>query len=167
MREMQEMPERQEMHIFSFEEVLARDGRLVYSNVGSSMRPLIRQGRDLMVIEPVKGRLKRLDVPLYRRGSGQYVLHRIISVKPDSYVICGDNCWKPEYGISDRQVIGVLTAVVRDGKIVPVTDLRLRLYAHLWCDFFPLRAFILRTLRFLKRRIRRRIPRKGFHGKKP
>ena len=77
----------------TFEEVLARDGRLVYSNVGDSMWPLIRQGRDLLVIEPARGRLKRLDVPLYKRDNGQYVLHRILAVNPDSYVICGDNRW--------------------------------------------------------------------------
>ena len=140
----------------TFEEVLARDGRLVYSNVGDSMRPLIRQGRDLLVIEPPNGRLKRLDVPLYKRDSGQYVLHRILKVRPDDYVICGDNRWSREYGITDRHIVGVLTAIIRDGKEIPMTDWRLRLYAHLWCDLFPLRAGILRCLSVMKR-VRRRI----------
>ena len=98
----------------SFVEVLARDGRLIYSNVGDSMWPFIRQGRDLLVIEPTKGRLKRLDVPLYRRDSGQYVLHRVLAVEPDGYVICGDNRWGREHGITDRHVIGVLSAIIRD-----------------------------------------------------
>ena len=39
----------------SFEEVLGRDGRLVYYNVGDSMMPLIRPGRDLLVIEGCDG----------------------------------------------------------------------------------------------------------------
>ena len=140
----------------TFEEVLARDGRLVYSNVGDSMRPLIRQGRDLLVIEPPNGRLKRLDVPLYKRDSGQYVLHRVLAVKPDGYVICGDNRRRREYGITDRHIVGVLTAIIRDGREIPMTDRRLRLYAHLWCDLFPLRAAILRCLSVMKR-LRRRI----------
>ena len=135
----------------TFEEVLARDGRLIYSNVGDSMWPFIRQGRDLLVIEPPKGRLKRLDVPLYRRDSGQYVLHRVLSVKPDGYVICGDKRWGREYGITDRHIIGVLTGVIRDGREIPVKDRGLRLYAHLWCDLFPVRALILRTHHVLKR----------------
>ena len=135
----------------TFEEVLAREGRLVYSNVGDSMWPFIRQGRDLLVIEPARGRLKRLDVPLYKRDNGQYVLHRVIAISPDGYVICGDNRWGREYGITDKHVIGVLTAVVRDGREVPVTKWRLRLYAHLWCDLFPVRALILRTHHVLKR----------------
>ena len=134
----------------TFEEVLARDGKLIYSNVGDSMWPFIRQGRDLLMIEPPRGRLKRLDIPLYKRDSGQYVLHRILDVKKDSYVLCGDNRRGREYGITDRHIIGVLTAIVRDGQEIPVTDWRCRLYAYLWCDLFPLRALILRTDRLLK-----------------
>ena len=140
----------------TFEEILARDGQLVYTNVGDSMLPLIRQGRELLVIKPKTGRLKKYDIPLYRRDSGQYVLHRILKVRPDDYVICGDNRWSREYGITDRHVVGVLTAIIRDGQEIPMTDWRLRLYAHLWCDLFPLRAGILRCLSVMKR-VRRRI----------
>ena len=135
----------------SFEEILQKEGQLIYSNVGDSMQPLIRQGRDLLVIEPPKGRLKKYDIPLYRRDNGKYVLHRILKVRPDDYVICGDNRWRCEYGITDRHIIGVLTAIIRDGKEVPITDWRCRLYTHLWCDLFPLRAFLLRGLHVLKR----------------
>ena len=144
------------MNKSSFEEILARDGRLVYTNVGDSMLPLIRQGRDLLVIRRPEGRLKKYDIPLYKRDSGQYVLHRVLKVRPADYVICGDNRWSREYGITDRHVIGVLTAIIRDGKEIPMTDWRLKLYAHLWCDLFPFRAGILRCLSFMKR-LRRRI----------
>ena len=138
----------------SFEEILARDGRLVYTNVGDSMEPLIRQGRDLLVIERRRGRLRKYDVPLYRRDSGQYVLHRVLRVREDDYVLCGDNRWSREYGVTDKQILGVLTAVIRDGTELAVTDRRYRLYVHLWCDLFPLRAFILKALYVLKRKKR-------------
>ena len=135
----------------SYEEYLKTHGTLIYTNVGDSMRPLIRQGRDLLVIERHTGRLRRYDVPLYRRDSGQYVLHRVLRVRENDYVLCGDNRWHRETGITDRHVIGVLTAVVRDGKELPVTDWRYRLYVHLWCDLFPLRAVLLRGIHTLKR----------------
>ena len=48
----------------SFEEILNRDGRLIYSSVGDSMLPMIKQGRDLLVIEKPAGRLERYDIPL-------------------------------------------------------------------------------------------------------
>ena len=139
----------------SIEEILADEGRLVYSNVGDSMLPLIRQGRDLVVIERVSGRLKKYDVPLYRRDGGQYVLHRVLKVRQDDYVLCGDNRWRRETGVTDRHVRGVLTAVVRDGKELRVTDLRYKLYVRLWCGLFPLRPVVLRGAWFLKRLAKR------------
>ena len=143
------------MNKSSFEEVLARDGRLFYTNVGDSMMPLIKQGRDLLVIEEVAGKLKKYDIPLYKRDSGQYVLHRILKVRNNDYVICGDNRWSKETGITDRHVIGVLTAIVRNGESISLDTWKYRLYAHLWCDFFPIRAFILKVL-YVRNRARRR-----------
>ena len=139
----------------TFEEVLAKNGKLIYTNVGDSMMPLIRQDKDLLVIEPVHGRLKKYDVPLYRRDSGQYVLHRILKVRQEDYVICGDNRWKKEYGITDRHIIGILTGIFRDGKTIPVTDKKYLLYVHVWCDFFPIRAILI-CIRNKLKKIRRR-----------
>ena len=70
----------------TFEEIIQRDGKLIYTNKGNSMMPLIKEGRDLLVIERTNGRLKRFDVPLYKRDTGQYVLHRIMRVRKNDYV---------------------------------------------------------------------------------
>lgn len=87
----------------TFEEEIAHNGFLLYRNVGDSMLPLIRQGKDLLLIaRKPEGRLSKYDVPLYRRDSGQYVLHRILKVRENDYVICGDNRWHRETGITDR-----------------------------------------------------------------
>lgn len=145
----------------NFEEELERKGSIVYTNVGDSMLPLLRQGRDLLVIErpsawkenagDTANRLKRLDVPLYKRDNGAYVLHRIIRVRKNDYVLCGDNRYHREYGITDRHIIGVLKAVVRDGKEISVEDKKYRIYAHVWCDFFLLRAVVLRGKRLVQK----------------
>lgn len=100
--------------------------------------------------------MNKYDVPLYRRDSGQYVLHRILKVRKNDYVLCGDNRWRREIGITDRHIIGVLTAVIRDGQKLPVTDQRYRLYVHLWCDLFYLRAAVL-WCRDLPGRIKRKL----------
>lgn len=139
----------------TFEEQLAKSGKLIYTNKGDSMMPLIKQDRDLLIISrKPRRRLKKYDVPLYKRDSGQYVLHRILQVRPHDYVICGDNRWSKEYGIQDRHIIGVLTAVVRNGKEISVNDWKYRAYVHLWCDFFPIRAFIVHVKYWLKRRLK-------------
>lgn len=139
----------------TFEEEISRSGGIVYTNIGRSMMPLLRQHKDLMVIEKPNGRCRKYDVPLYKRDSGKYVLHRILKVRKDDYVICGDHCWRKEYGITDRHIVGVLTAVVRDGKTIPVTDRRYLAYVHLWCDFFYIRAAILYLKEGMRRLIRK------------
>lgn len=140
----------------TFEEEIEKHGYLVYPNVGDSMMPLLRQGRDLMVItrKPAE-RLKRYDVPLYKRENGQYVLHRILKARKDDYVICGDNRWCREYGITDQQIIGILTEVVRDGKKLSVTDKKYRIYMHMWCDLFYIRAAVLWSKGMIQRIIRK------------
>ena len=141
----------------TFEEEIERRGNLVYRNVGDSMMPLLRQGKDLLVVvRKPKERLKRYDVPLYKRDNGQYVLHRILKVRKNDYVLCGDNRWQREYGITDRHIIGVLSAVIRDGKEISVSDYRYQIYVHLWCDFFYVRAAVL-WLRALAQRLKRKI----------
>ncbi|MBR2526898.1 MAG: S24/S26 family peptidase [Blautia sp.] len=144
----------------SFEEVLERDGSIVYYSVGDSMEPLIRSGRDLLVIEKPRGRLKKYDIPLYRRASGQYILHRIIQVKEDGYVACGDNRFTTEYPVRDSQIIGVLTALTREGRIIPLKGFRYRLYVFFWCDLFLIRSWILKCIyifdRFKKGNLLRR-----------
>lgn len=109
------------MNKTTFEEILREKGELVYTNVGDSMAPLIRP-RDLLVIRSIDRRLKKYEIPLYKRDSGQYVLHRVIRVRKNDYVLCGDNRWCVETGIADRHILGVLTAIVRDGKTLPVDE---------------------------------------------
>lgn len=136
----------------TFEELLATQGKIVHTNVGDSMMPLLREGKDLMVIEPrPEGRCKRYDAVLYKRPNGKYVMHRILKVRKNDYVICGDNRWQREFGVPDEWIIGILTAVIRDGKTIPVTDRRYQRYVHLRCDFYWIRAFILRTRGVLRK----------------
>lgn len=142
------------MNKSTFEEEIEKSGKIIYTNVGDSMMPFIKQGRDVLVISRAEGRLKRYDVPLYKRDSGQYVLHRILKVRENDYIICGDNRCNREYGITDKHIIGVLTGIIRDGREIPVTDRKYRIYVHLWCDFFLVRAFIIRIRQFLKRRLK-------------
>ena len=105
-----------------FEDVIRENGKLIYTNEGNSMFPLILP-RDLLVIEAVKKKPALWDVPLYKRDSGQYVLHRIVGVTDSGYVMCGDNRFECEYGITDRHIIGILTAIVRNGETIPFEQL--------------------------------------------
>lgn len=131
--------------VHSYEEELSIHGKILRTNKGVSMMPLLRENRDVMIIEKREGRLKRYDAPLYKRGD-DYVVHRIVKVREDSYDIIGDNCVNIERGIKDEQILGVLTGVIRDGKTISADSLKYKAYCHLWCDLLFLRIGILRLI---------------------
>lgn len=96
------------------EEILREHG--VYASVvcGVSMRPMLRQGRDIVYIMPLGDSVKKYDVLLYRLN-GRYILHRVIGFYPEGYVIRGDNTYKKEY-IPKDDVVGILTKYYKKGK---------------------------------------------------
>lgn len=134
------------------EGVLREQGVYVSTSVGTSMRPMLRSRQDTIVIRPLAGRLRRLDVALYRTPGG-YVLHRVVRVLPDSYVIIGDNCLQEEH-VSDDQVVGVLSEFYRGERHVLVSSAPYRAYAHAWVATAPVRHLARRGRAWLGRRVR-------------
>ena len=132
----------------NFEEYLSQNGKLTYSNVGTSMLPLLRRGKDAFtVVKKGKERCKRGDVVLYKRPPKQYVLHRIVEVRKDDYVILGDNCVRKEYGIKDEDILGIMTEYSRAGKLKKITDSSYRLYTAYILHTVPVRIF-MKKVRF-------------------
>ncbi|MBQ3886239.1 MAG: S24/S26 family peptidase [Ruminococcus sp.] len=137
----------------TYEEYLEKNGSMTYSNVGTSMMPLLKQGRDLFTVTK-KGseRCRKYDVVLYRRPPDKYVLHRVVKVRENDYVILGDNCINKEYGITDDDILGVMTSFVHKGKQHTVNDMTYRIYSHLWVDL----SFFRVKLKKLRMKIKRK-----------
>ena len=133
----------------SFEELLARDGKLVYKTKGVSMEPMLRQNRDLVVIRVPVSRLRKFDVALYKRGK-DYVLHRVIEAKDGYYLIRGDNTYSIEH-VPDSAVIGVLSSFQRKGKLYETTNPGYQRYVRVWNAIYPLRLFYVRCRQLLIR----------------
>lgn len=121
---------------------------------GVSMRPLLRQGRDQVVLGPVTGELKKYDIPFYRRDDGHFVLHRIVEVG-QTYTCIGDNQHKPEPGVRRDQILAVVTAVVRDGREIPVTSLGYRVYCRLIHWLRPVKGLLGKCKRWILRRLKK------------
>lgn len=141
------------------EEQLSLGREVRFTAYGTSMLPLLHNS-DVILIPPPE-RLKKGDLPFYRRRSGQYVLHRVIGINRNgSYVLCGDNQHEHETPIFHDQIIGVVRTFFRDGAAVSVEDPRVKRYVRR----LPLRRLWLRyrgmtPKRFwngLLRRLRRR-----------
>lgn len=126
-----------------------------FSPKGISMLPMIRQGIDTVTLAPIVKPLKKYDIPLYRRGDGKYVMHRIVGVG-ETYVCMGDNQFKKESGLRHDQMIAVVSAFTRGDKEYSVNALSYKLYCRAWhYSRFPrrvLRAVKGRIIRFLRKR---------------
>jgi len=131
-------------------EQLQNGKHIRYSPRGISMLPMIREGRDSVVLAQVPEQLHKYDIALYQRSDGQYVLHRIVKAEK-TYTCIGDNQYFYEPGIEHRQVIAVVTAFYRSEKRYSTTHWVYKLYCRLW--------HFSRGLRHLFRRIKRRIER--------
>lgn len=138
------------MERLKIEDVLEKEGVYVATICGISMYPMLRNQRDTVVIKPYTGRLKKYDVPLYKVGD-RYILHRIIKVLPDSYIIRGDNLQEKEYGITDEKILGVLTSFYRDEKEIKLDNWIYKTYVFIWHTFFYPRIFVQKAYNKLKR----------------
>ena len=99
----------------SIKEILDKTGKYTGKTMGSSMMPIIHQNRDDIIVVKNKGRLKKYDVPVYQTSNGKYIMHRIVEVHDDHYIIIGDNLMKKEY-VTDDMICGVLVGYYRKGK---------------------------------------------------
>ena len=121
-------------------EQLAAGQSVRFSPRGISMLPMLRQGKDAVLISPVTGMLKKYDLPLYRRDDGKYILHRIVAVS-DTYTCCGDNQTTLETGVRHDQIIAVVTAFYRGNRSFSSDFFLYKLYARCWVAARRPRAF--------------------------
>ena len=124
-------------------------GSCLLAVTGSSMLPTLRQGRDVVVLRRPE-ELRRGDVILYRRESGQYVLHRIIRHAWRDCLCCGDNQRQTER-VKREQILAVVSAVRRGGRLLSTRSFGWRLWSRLWLALFPARRPILWARRRLGR----------------
>ena len=118
------------------EEKLSAGGTVVLPITGTSMLPLLVAGAVLP--------LEKDAIPFYRRNDGAFVLHRKVGEDENGYVMCGDNQWVMEHGITDKNIIGEVAFITRKGKTFSVSSRRYRLYVKLWKLLFPVRKYIVK-----------------------
>ena len=95
---------------------------VVFSPKGTSMMPLIRQGIDRVVLKKAPEKLKKYDLPLYLRKNGQFVLHRVVGMDKDGYIMCGDNQFQHERGIKPEQILAIAEGIYKGDEFVAFDD---------------------------------------------
>lgn len=121
-----------------YQEVLNKNGFIISTVIGNSMYPLLRERKDSVHLVKLNSEPKRYDVVLYQRSNGQYVFHRILKVKNNQLVLCGDNQWKKEIIIKE-QIIGIGIGFYRKERYFSSNCFWYRVYYHVQVFFRPLR----------------------------
>lgn len=109
---------------------------------GISMRPMLRQGKDLVDFSPLPARLQKYDLPVYQMPSGKIVMHRVVKDKGDYYLCNGDNLCTYER-VPHKDMIALVTSFTRNGKRIYVTSKGYRTYCLFWHYTRPLRFVVI------------------------
>ncbi len=130
------------------ESTLAEGSEVQIAVRGNSMRPLLRDGRDRVVLRPCAGHDCRPgDVVLFRHG-GRHVLHRIVLRDSRGFVLRGDGNYRIEERCAERDVLAVMTHVIRpSGATLCCSSRRWKRLSRLWLALHPfIRRCILALL---------------------
>ncbi len=142
------------------EEQLEKDGYVMMLSVGDSMEPMLHQRCEQLLIEKANRELKNGDVVLYKRESGQYVLHRIVRNKKDTFVIRGDNRFNNEI-VPKKWIIGILKGFYKDDSFIDCEEnAEYRLYVKTLKIKYPFKYVSMRFISIFKRilfKIKRKI----------
>ena len=137
-------------------ERLAAGETVRFTTRGVSMRPLLRNGKDQVLLAPLPEKLKKYDLPLYQRPDGSFILHRIIRAG-ETFTCIGDSQYAYEKGVRPEWMIGLAIGVYRKGKFISVDSLGYKVYARFRHWTRPVRylGFLLgRVWRAIMRRIK-------------
>lgn len=107
------------------------------------MEPLLFHQNTRVVIRRAEDSLKKGDLPVYRRATGQFVMHRIVRVKENGYDTRGDNRYDVEH-VPQDWILGVVTEIYRNNRHIFVTDWSYRLYVKIWNWIYPIRHVVHR-----------------------
>ena len=138
-------------------ELLTKNGKITGLASGISMKPLLRSGKDNAVIIPNPQHLRENDVVLYRRNeNNELILHRIIKITQNGFIIRGDNVYYTEKDVKTQDIIGILKGFYRNGKYHDCENSTLyKLYVLYIRISYPVRFFSVKSLSLLKRILRK------------
>lgn len=117
---------------------LRKYGKYISVPKGVSMWPMLRSGKDAVLIRALKRPPAKYDLVLYIKGIEQGVIHRVLRRRRDDYIIIGDNCWQYEY-VKPEKIVGIVTEFCRRGKWHKTSEPLYRLYVHIWMDFLGIK----------------------------
>ncbi len=118
---------------------------------GMSMYPFLREVIDRVELSPADfDNVRKGDIVLAHRLSGEYVLHRVCRKSEDSFYMVGDAQTWIDGPYSKEQLIAVSKAVWRRDRRIDCEKLWWRTAAYVWMLLRPIRPLITKFYRQVK-----------------
>ena len=136
----------------SLEEIINAGGHFTLCVSGSSMNPFLVHGRDFVRLKKyIAQDLKKGRILLFRRDTGELVLHRVRRVLPDGRLVMNGDAQVWCETISPEQVIAAVSDIECKGRLFSCRSVRYRAVVFFWQLLFPFRSLIFRVRNKLKR----------------
>ena len=134
------------------EELLAEGKQVTILVRGNSMRPLLRDGRDKVVLRKANAEDIRKGAVMLFRYRGSHVMHRVRKIEGDVVIFEGDGNYQQQEVVTRKDIVAVVEAVVRpSGKRIECSSCRWRFLSFMWLSQMRIeRRVILGIMRRLK-----------------
>ena len=129
---------------------------------GNSMFPLLRNGRDSVLLKKTE-QVKKPQVVLYLGENDEVILHRIIKKTKQGFMILGDNQTHIDGPIPPERILAVLTGFYRGEDYFSAQTWWYKLYGHIWSMAGPLRSTLVPVAIKIGSKIKRLEKRKKAH----
>ena len=132
-------------------ERLASGETVQFTTRGTSMRPMLDNGKDQVILSPLPEKLKKFDLPLYRRENGQFVLHRIFKIRNEGYYMMGDRLIDLEGPIEADAIFAIVTEVERNGRWISTDAFCWKFICGAWRALYPVRKLAYRLRKAIRK----------------
>lgn len=135
---------------FAQVEAMLAEGQDVALRVkGYSMRPLLRNERDVVVLTPYRPDtpLRNGEIVLFR-FQGRHILHRIVEIENNRLTLAGDGNYRQREHCTISDVVAVASRVIRkNGREIRCDSRKWLRMSRAWCALpAPVRRYILAVL---------------------
>lgn len=127
------------------EEAISRGKDIKIKISGYSMFPLVASRRDSVVLTKAE-KIKKGDVPFFRREDGSFILHRVVGIKNGAYKMRGDFELKIEYPVYPEQVVAVAKGFYRKDRYIACDSFLYKLYKTIWMNTALVRTIMLKII---------------------
>ncbi len=155
--------ERKNLQENDYKAKLCENNVIAFVPGGNSMWPTLKHKGQSVVVQAKKERLNKFDVALYVRGQNTFILHRVIEVLDDGYVMCGDSQFTLEK-VTEDQIFGKMVGFYRGKKYIDASDDKYTKQVEKWYKKSTCRKIRIKFF-FFRQKVKNKLKR-IFGGKK-